>query len=268
MRDAAKFVREALRPCLPGTFPLDRLVGLVETSIGKMVPIMPLTELEKDPLMVFAEPYNYLILDQKGFRTTIPAVPGLSPKANIKAWVDRKAFIHNLGHASAAYYGHFIHPEMVYMYEVLDNPEVFAFTRAVMLQSAAVLVKYYPDDLSMEDLILHTDNLILRFRNRALKDTVYRVGQDLTRKLSEGDRFMGAIRLAIETGMPFDLILNAMSYGFFFRAVDEEGRATPSDTAFLEHLETNFEGALLDDLYLDPLNDKLIISDLKKYYKP
>ena len=266
MRNAAQFVREALQPCLPGTFPLDRLVGLVETSIGKMVPIMPVAEYEKDPLMVFAEPYNSLILDQKAFRAPIPAVAGLFPKANIKAWVDRKAFIHNLGHATAAYYGHYLHPEMIYMYELLDNPEVAAFTRSVMLQSAAVLVKCYPDDFSPEDLMLHTDNLILRFRNRALKDTVYRVGQDLTRKLAEGDRFMGAIRLAIETEMPFDLILKAMSYGFFFRATDEEGTANPSDSAFVEHLKTDFKGATIKELNLDPVYDKQIINDLNKYY--
>ena len=50
---------------------------------------------------------------------------GLAPKDNIKAWVDRKAFIHNLGHATAAYYGFYLHPEAVYMYEVLDDNEVY-----------------------------------------------------------------------------------------------------------------------------------------------
>ena len=44
------------------------LVGLIETSIGKMVPIMTTAEQMKDPLVVYAEPYNTLILDGKGFR--------------------------------------------------------------------------------------------------------------------------------------------------------------------------------------------------------
>jgi mannitol-1-phosphate 5-dehydrogenase len=44
---------------------LDEYVGLIETSIGKMVPIMPEKELERDPLMVYAEPYNTLIVDRK-----------------------------------------------------------------------------------------------------------------------------------------------------------------------------------------------------------
>ena len=266
MRDAAQFVRQQLLIGMSQNYPIDTLVGLVETSIGKMVPLIPLAEVEKDPLMIFAEPYNSLIVDRKGFRAPIPKVPGLSPKANIRAWVDRKAFIHNLGHASAAYYGYFMHPEMVYMYEVLKNKKILAFARAVMLQSAAVLVKFYPDDFTLEDLVLHTDNLISRFRNKALKDTVYRVGQDLTRKLADGDRFMGAIRLAIEKEMPYNLILKAMSYGLFFRAVDEEGKATLSDLTFLENLEVDFEGAIAKELNLDRIADKKIINNLKTFY--
>ncbi|MCX6220255.1 MAG: mannitol-1-phosphate 5-dehydrogenase [Bacteroidia bacterium] len=265
MRDAAQFVREQLMLSLPENYPIEKLVGLVETSIGKMVPIMPLAEMEKDPLMVFAEPYNSLILDQKGFRSSIPAVKGLSPKANIKAWVDRKAFIHNLGHATAAYYGNFLHPEMIYMYEVLDDPEVLSFTREVMLQSAAVLLKYYPEDFTLNDLVVHTDDLIRRFRNKALKDTIYRVGQDLTRKLGEGDRFMGVIRLAIGKKLPYDLILRALSYGFFFQATNEEGQMTESDRIFLKKLSVDFEDALTSFLLLDPNSDAQLIFELAEF---
>ena len=75
-------------------------MGLVETSIGKMVPIMKTEDLEEDPLLVYAEPYNTLILDRKGFLGDIPHIEEFALKDNIKAWVDRKAFIHNLGHAA------------------------------------------------------------------------------------------------------------------------------------------------------------------------
>ncbi len=267
MRDAAQFVREQLMLSLPENYPIEKLVGLVETSIGKMVPIMPQTELEKDPLMVFAEPYNSLILDQKGFRSNIPAVKGLSPKVNIKAWVDRKAFIHNLGHATAAYYGYFLHPEMIYMYEILDDPEVLSFTREVMLQSAAVLLSCYPEDFTLNDLVVHTDDLIGRFRNKTLKDTVYRVGQDLTRKLGEGDRFMGIIRLAIGKKLSYDLILRALAYGFFFQATNEEGQMTESDIVFLEKLSIDFENTLTNLLLLDPGSDAQLILELAECNK-
>jgi mannitol-1-phosphate 5-dehydrogenase len=267
MRSAADFVRERLKKNLPSGFPVDSLVGLIETSIGKMVPIMPLTELEKDPLAVFAEPYNTLILDGKGFKSPIPEIKGLAPKSNIKAWVDRKAFIHNLGHATAAYYGYFLHPEAVFMYEVLEDTKVFRFTRDVMLQSADILRSVYPVDFTIADLVDHIDDLIFRFRNKALRDTIFRVGQDLVRKLSADDRFMGSIHLAMQHGMPYDMILKAMSFGLCFRAKDEEEHFFPSDITFLNSLSKEFESTLINDLFFDPVTDNIIIEELKKLYK-
>jgi mannitol-1-phosphate 5-dehydrogenase len=266
MLDAAQFVRAGLQPFLSADYPLNELVGLIETSIGKMVPIMPAADMEKDPLMVFAEPYNTLILDKKGFRSPIPKVNGLAPKENIKAWVDRKAFIHNLGHATAAYYGYFLHPGRVYMYEILEDQRVFNFTRGVMLQSADILQKCYPDDFTIGDLVHHTDDLVNRFRNKALKDTVYRVGQDLARKLAVDDRFMGAVHKAVENDMPFDLILRAMSYGFFFRAKDENGISNPGDVEFLNRLAADFDGTALNVLQLHAIDDHSVIEVLKRLY--
>jgi len=267
MRAAAGFMKEQLIKNLPLDYPFEKLVGLVETSIGKMVPIMTLVELEKDPLMVYAEPYNTLILDRKGFKSPIPDIKGLAPKDNIKAWVDRKAFIHNLGHATAAYYGFYQHPDAVYMYEVLDDSEVFRFTRDIMLQSADILKAAYPLEFTDAELEDHIDDLIFRFRNKALKDTIFRVGQDLIRKLSAGDRFMGSIHLAIQYRRPYDIILKAMSYGLCFKAKDEEGNLFMSDIAFLEAVSKEFESTLIKDLVFDPAADYFIIQELKKLYK-
>ena len=44
----------------------------------------------------------------------------------MKAWVDRKAFIHNLGHATAAYsWSSRNIPEATFMYEVLGDEKVY-----------------------------------------------------------------------------------------------------------------------------------------------
>jgi len=267
MRSAADFVKELLAKYLPSTYPVDTLVGLIETSIGKMVPIITAADLEKDLLVVFAEPYNTLILDGAGFKLPIPEIKGLAPKNNIKAWVDRKAFIHNLGHATAAYYGHFLHPEAVYICEVLDDKNTIEFTRGVMIQSAEVLLSVYPEDFTRADLMDHIDDLLYRFRNRALKDTIYRVGQDLARKLGSDDRFMGVIHLAVQFGKPFDKILEAMSYGLCFKVRDESGHPFPGDLSFLNQIAADFEGTVIDKLGYDPVKDRPVIDKLKMLSK-
>ncbi len=227
---------------------------------------MTVEEIKKDPLWVFAEPYNQLILDKKGFKNPIPDVKGLSPKENIKAWVDRKAFIHNLGHATAAYYGFFRHPEATYLYEVLGDKHVLNFTKKVMHQSAAILLKVYPDDFTEKELSDHIDDLLFRFQNRALKDTLFRVGQDIPRKLGPDDRFMGVIRLAIPLEMAYDKILEAMSYAFYFKAVDENGNRSEQDNIFDDYLTRGIELTLNKVCGFDLKKDQKLIKETKKHY--
>ncbi|MCG2789678.1 MAG: mannitol-1-phosphate 5-dehydrogenase, partial [Actinomycetia bacterium] len=80
MRDAAEYFEKEIVKIVENDYPLKKLVGLVETSIGKMVPIMSKKDIDEDILQIFAESYNNLILDKKAFKNPIPNVKGLSPK--------------------------------------------------------------------------------------------------------------------------------------------------------------------------------------------
>ena len=231
LRNAADFFEEQLRKFLPQDYIHD-YIGLVETSIGKMVPIMTRADLEKDITQVFAESYNTLILDKKGFKNELPDIRGLDPKENMKAWVDRKSFIHNLGHATAAYFGSLKHPERVYLYELLADEEVRIFVRNTMIQSGNILQELYPGEFSDIHILEHIDDLIFRFQNKSLGDTVFRVGMDLYRKLSEEDRLAGAIHQAIDLEMPFSNILKSLVYGIHFRATDENDIQYTRDIKF------------------------------------
>jgi len=237
MRNADKFIEGELSKLLPAGFNLASRVGLIETSIGKMVPIMSKKDLEEDPLQVFAEPYNDLIVARSGFRNPIPDVSFLAPKENIKAWVDRKLFIHNLGHASAAYLGYQKNPDWKYLYEALADNDIYSLTRNIMLQSADVLMAVYPDEFAPEQLHIHIDDLLARFRNKALGDTIYRVGCDLYRKLAPDDRFVAPIRRAIQLNLPYNLMLQALKAAFCFRAKDENGKYFEKDPEFFEETE-------------------------------
>ena len=216
---------------------IRRRVGLVETSIGKMVPIMTREDIKQDILRVFAEPYNTLILDGKGFRNPLPEVPGLAPKENMKAWVDRKSFIHNLGHAATAYYGYLAHPEQAYLYQVLSDRVVYDFAYAAMTEAASILISLYPEEFTEGMLRDHIRDLLERFGNRSLGDTVHRVGRDLYRKLGPEDRLAGAIRLAVKTRNSCDQILFALVCGYYFRAPDEKGELFSSDSDFAESIQ-------------------------------
>ncbi len=234
MRDAAEYFEKELSNNVDDDYPLNKIIGLVETSIGKMVPIMTKEDMKADILQIFAEPYNNLTLDKKAFKNPIPDVKGLSPKDNMKAWVDRKLFIHNLGHAVITYLGHLHDRKFIYLHEALAVQRLYDQTRETMVQSAEILKKEYPGEFTTKDLEDHIDDLLKRFMNKALGDTIYRVGRDLLRKLGPEDRLVGAIKMGLAHNMNVDKILYALVCGFYFRAVDESGDMFEKDIEFVE----------------------------------
>jgi mannitol-1-phosphate 5-dehydrogenase len=244
MRNADSSIREELCRLLPIDYPLDKLVGLVETSIGKMVPIITQKDIEEDPIQVFTEPYNTLIVSKNGFKNPLPEVIDLAPKENIKAWVDRKLFIHNLGHATAAYLGFKKNPKWVFIYEALADTEIFEATKETMLQSADILLALYPREFTFSHLEEHIEDLLERFQNKALGDTIFRVGCDLYRKLSPDDRLVAPINAAKKLNKPYDLIFSSLIAAISFSATDENGHYHPSDEHFFQEAEKGIDHLL------------------------
>jgi len=210
-------------------------------------------------LQVFAERYNKLILDKKAFKSQIPEIEGLAPKENMKAWVDRKLFIHNLGHATAAYLGFLAHPDAIFLYEVLSDSLLKENVRNTMLQAADILIKKYPGEFSIELLTEHIDDLLQRFQNKALGDTLFRIGCDLERKLGPHDRLAGAIYLAWELDLPYDLILKALVCGFHFRATDQDGKMFPGDIGFAEIVKKGIRFVMENTCGFNQTNERQII---------
>lgn len=242
-------------------------IGLIETSIGKMVPLMTQSDLEKDITQVFAEPYNTLILDGKGFLNPMPDIKGLAPKDNMKAWVDRKSFIHNLGHAAAVYFGFLKHPECTLLSELLTDPEIIDFARSTMIQSGNILRSMHPGEFSEEDILVHIEDLLERFLNRKLGDTVFRVGMDLYRKLGKEDRLAGVIHQALKRNMPYDKILYALICGMYFRGSDEKGLLFNGDRHLSETLQAVGYQSILENLCgFDPTNHKEIFILSENYH--
>jgi mannitol-1-phosphate 5-dehydrogenase len=228
----AALMRSLLSEHLPPDIPLESYLGFVETSLGKMVPIQS----GEDLLTVYAEPFNTLILDRNGFRGELPDFPEIKAVEPIAAYVAEKLYIHNLGHAAAAYLGYRHNPEIQYIWEVMEDPSVRGEVKRAMEQAGEVLRTLYPGVFTAREIAGHIDDLLGRFANRALGDSVFRVGRDLRRKLHKDDRLMGAIIHAEEHKLPWDAIGRAYRAGLGFRCTDGNGELFPADRTFLADL--------------------------------
>ena len=266
IRNGAEFCRSELKGLLPSGYPLNDQLGLVETSIGKMVPLLTDQDRKEDSLRLFAEPYNNLILDRDAFLCEPPRSSSITLVSPIVPWVDRKLFIHNLGHAACAYLGREKFPERALIWEVLEDEVLRDQVRDVMREGAAALLAQYPGIFTEESLNEHIGDLISRFRNRALGDSVWRVGRDLRRKLGQDDRVVGAMRLAVSHGLGIEHLLGvyraALQFGLDPQA-DPRDRELSLQTGRCSTAELFCRFSLGDDTVPDRLS-RIILAGLQE----
>jgi len=208
-------VREHLDPALHAA--LDSRVGFVEASIGRMVPVMTDAVKAEDPLLIEVEAYCELPVDAAGFRGPIPDIVHLAPHADFAAYVERKLFVHNMGHAAAAYLGYQRGHE--YIWQAIADPEVRPVVEAAMDETCRALANKHGMDL--QDLHAHAADLRRRFANRALGDQVARVAKDPVRKLGPNDRLVGAMRMCLENGITPVNVARAAAAALLYDAPDD-----------------------------------------------
>ena len=268
LRHMSTIFRENLKMHLPEGFPVDERVGLVETSIGKMVPIMPASIRKEDPLLVWTEAYNILYASKDGFIGEIPNIDGMIVKENFDAYVDRKLFIHNLGHAITAYIGYLVDPANIYISNAIADEAVRTIVEAAMWESARALIRKYPFEFDEENQREHIKDLIERFGNSHLGDTIYRVGRDLTRKLGFEERLVGAARVGLQQNIMPKYIALGIAAAFFFRARDENGQLFENDRKFIEETELHGMNHMLRTVCgLDPEEHGALMALIRHAHK-
>lgn len=196
----------------------DSYIALVEPSIGRMVPATPKEIAEKNPLAVCVEAYCELPVDKNAFKGEIPNIKNMVPFAPFDFYIRRKLFMHNMSHALTAYFGAI--KGYTYIWEAALDAEIKLMTLRALTESSRALSKEY--GVPLEELLKFSENLIGRFENKLLGDTIERVGRDTKRKLSENDRFVGAARLCEKHGIEPMNILAGLAAGLHFAPEGDE----------------------------------------------
>lgn len=196
----------------------DTHIALVEPSIGRMVPATPKEIAERNPLAVCVEPYCELPVDKNAFLGEIPDIKNMVPFAPFDFFIRRKLFMHNMSHALTAYFGAL--RGYTYIWEAALDSEIRALAIKALSESSAALNLEY--GVPAEELRAFSENLIERFQNKLLGDTIERVGKDTKRKLSENDRFVGTVRLCEKHGIKPTAVLAGLAAGLHFAPEADE----------------------------------------------
>ncbi|MEI6157208.1 MAG: hypothetical protein WCP87_02445 [Atribacterota bacterium] len=173
---------------------VEEKIGFVGTVVARMVPVMDRRFGVDDPLFVVAESYHKLPYDARAIKGSAPDISGLKPVDNFQAEVDKKLFIHNLGHASIAYLGYL--KGYAYIHQSVPDLEIKDILDHTLEETLTAILKKH-SELDSREQRAFVDDLKERFTNPAIMDTVQRVGRDPLRKLGPDDRIVGGARLCL-----------------------------------------------------------------------
>ena len=231
----------------------EQCVGFVDSAVDRIVP--PVQSDERDPLLVTVEEFSEWIVDQTQFKGDIPKVNGMELTDNLMAFVERKLFTLNTGHAVTAYYGKL--KGYRFVKESIEDENVKAFVKAVMQESGAVLIKRYGFDSQAH--AAYIEKILKRFANPYLVDDVDRVGREPLRKLSYNDRLIKPLRGTLEYGLPNDNLIRAVAVALSYRNAND-----PQALELAQALQQDVEAAVRK--YTE-LQDEAVLSKISQTYR-
>ncbi|RPH28813.1 mannitol-1-phosphate 5-dehydrogenase [Buttiauxella warmboldiae] len=191
---------------------VEQHVGFVDSAVDRIVP--PSESATNDPLEVTVETFSEWIVDKTQFKGELPDIAGMELTDNLMAFVERKLFTLNTGHAITAYLGQLAGHQTIR--DAILDEKIRAVVKGAMDESGAVLIKRYGFDADKH--AAYIQKILGRFENPYLKDDVERVGRQPLRKLSAGDRLIKPLLGTIEYGLPRQFLIAGIAAAMHYRS--------------------------------------------------
>ena len=191
----------------------DSHVGFADCSVDRIVPPVR----SENPIDVVVENFYEWNVEEKSFVGGAPQIEGMNLADNLLAYIERKLFTLNTGHAITAYLGQ--RKGYKTIDESIADPEIYATVKAAMQQSGEGLIRKFGFDHDAH--FAYIEKIIKRFRNPYLKDDVTRVGREPLRKLSANDRLVLPMMTALGYGLPVDKLVVGIAAALHFDNPDD-----------------------------------------------
>lgn len=171
---------------------VDELIGFPDAAVDRIVPLQK----NEEKLLVQVEPYAEWDVDSTGIVGEAPVIEGMTLVDNLSAYIERKLFTVNTGHASIAYLAY--QKDIKDISSAMKNADVLEMARRVWKETGTLLIDKYGFDPEKHWKYVETTES--RFANPFLSDEVTRVARGPVRKLSPKDRLVSPATQLIERG--------------------------------------------------------------------
>ncbi|MFM2485889.1 mannitol-1-phosphate 5-dehydrogenase [Celerinatantimonas yamalensis] len=188
---------------------VEACVGFVDSAVDRIVPP---TQAD-DPLEVTVETFSEWIVDQTQFKGAIPDIVGMELTDNLLAFIERKLFTLNTGHAATAYLGAYYGHKTIL--QAIGDATIYQQVKATMQESGEVLIRRYRFDRAVHEAYI--EKILRRFANPYLTDEVDRVARQPIRKLSASDRLIKPLLGTIEYATANDNLINVIAATLLYK---------------------------------------------------
>ncbi len=210
-------------------------VGFANCSVDRIVP-----PFQGDNLLdVGVEAFHEWIVEEPKLKGGTPQIDGMKLTDNLVAYVQRKLFTLNTGHAITAYLGFLKGIETID--QSIQDESVRAIVRPAMEESGAALVKKHGFDA--DEHAKYIDKIETRFKNPYIRDEVIRVGREPLRKLGPADRLIGPANMAAELGLGRDHLLQGAAAAFHYDNAND-----PQSAELQGRIQTEGVGPVVSDV--------------------
>ena len=151
-----------------------KLIGFPDAAVDRIVP----AQKNDEKLLVKVEEFAEWDVDSKGVVGELPEIKGMTLVDNLNAYIERKLFTVNTGHASIAYLAY--QRGIKDISSAMKDEEVLKTARGVWAETSALLIEKYGFDAKTHQAYVETAEK--RFANPYLSDEVTRVARGFSRK--------------------------------------------------------------------------------------
>ena len=231
---------------------LEEFVGFPNCSVDRIVPPVK----SENILDVVVERFYEWNVEEKAFKGSIPQIEGMNLADNLMAYIERKLFTLNTGHAITAYFGYLKGYNTID--ESIKDEVIHDFVKKAMTESGQGLIAKYNFD--EEAHLKYIDKIIGRFKNPYLKDDVARVGREPLRKLNENDRLIKPLVTARGFNINTDNLLLGVGAALHY---DNKEDAQSRELQSLIH-EKGIRGSIAEISKISEDTD--VLDKIEKYY--
>ena len=222
----------------------DKYIGFPDSAVDRIVP--PVNAEGKKPTYVVVEEFYEWIVDRNLIKGNLE-LEGMIKTDNLMAYIERKLFTLNTGHAITAYIGKYKKYKTID--ESIKDADIRNIVKGAMGESGEVLINRYSFD--REEHFKYIDKIIKRFENIYLKDDVERVGRQPLRKLGKNERLIKPLLGTLEYNTSNENLVTGIAYALKFDGSDEESVKLSSmmkEKGLVETLKEVTENSIGEDI--------------------